>query len=123
MNIIEKISELNVSGFYDPTNGYVILWFYNNKSSKHDIVAYLQNDMTWDVREVDRETSTIYEDREIVEIKHNLLGKYKPGSDFDTVVRKLVSQLFQENEELPDNVTRMIEILKNNSYGHILGNN
>lgn len=122
-NILSKISELNISGYYDVSNGYVVIWMFNSVKSKPDIVAYLQQDMSWDVREVAREVSKIYKDREEVIVYHTSLGEYETGSEFDIVVRKMLDEVIKNSKEIPDAVKKMDEILKRNSYGMILGDN
>ncbi len=60
IELVNKLSELSMIGYLDPSNGYVTVWFYNNeKTEKSDIVAYLMQDMSWDLREIIDESDDI----------------------------------------------------------------
>lgn len=116
--LISNISELNVNGYFDETNGYVTVWFHNNMIDKPDVVAYLKADMCWDVREVISETSAVKKDCEVITVKHNVLGVREQGSTFDVLVRKmLAAQVENEDQQIPESVLKMKEILDNNAYG------
>jgi len=123
MNIISKISELNINAYYEPSNGYVVVWFSNSNIDKSDIVAYLQSDMSWDVREIIKESSTVYTDYEVVKIQHSPLGKYELDSNFDKVVRPMIDKMIESAENIPENVIKVKQILDRHSYNLVFGNN
>jgi hypothetical protein len=122
-DILSKISELNINGYYDSSNGYVVVWFHNSIKDKPDIVAYLQSDMSWDVREVVKETSTIYSDCEVVEMKHSSLGQHLLDSDFDKIVRKMIDAMIEASKDIPEAVVKMKDILDQHSYIPIFESN
>lgn len=116
MNIIEKISELNLNGYYDNSSGYVTVWFHNNLIDKPDIVAYLKQDMSWDIREVISEQSQIQSDRETITIFHNPVGNEIHGSEFDQIIRKMINALVENSKDLTEPIRHMKKILDCNSY-------
>lgn len=121
--IISKISELNINGYFDHSNGYVVVWFHSNTADKSDIVAYLKSDMSWDVREVLSEESKLTADQEIVVIKHKQLSIENSGSTFDLIVRKMLKGLIDaEKGKLPPSISKMKEVLEKNSYGLLVLN-
>ena len=59
LDILSKITELSCLGWLDPSNGHITVSFFNNlKDDKPDMVAYLNQDMSWDLREVLGEINT-----------------------------------------------------------------
>ena len=117
MNIIEKISDLNINGYFDNSNGHVVVWFHNVLSNKPDIVAYLKQNMSWDVREIVSEQSEVFAEYEIITVKHKCLSIEDNGSQFDILVRKMLDSLIKNTEtELPASVKKMKQILDNNNY-------
>ena len=120
IELLNKLSKLTFYGFYDPSKGIVTVHFFNQQEpDKPDIIAYLNKDMSWDVREITDEQSTLYDDREEVVIKHKPIGIEQSGSDFDKFVRvgldALGKQMHGEDAVLEEK-DRMFRILKNNSY-------
>jgi hypothetical protein len=117
--IFNKISKLTFYGFYDPSKGMVTVHFFNEEESKSDIIAYLNSDMSWDVREIISETSMLYGNCEIVTIKHNVLGIQKHGDTFDKFVRtglkKMAEKVHGEDIDLAEK-DKMFKILFSNSY-------
>lgn len=122
--ILGKISNLNITGYYDQSNGFVVVWFHSAISNKADIVAYLKQDMSWDVREVVSEVSHIGPCSETVEIKHNLLGLFEKDSDFDTMIRKMFIKATEKlgDQDTPKPILMMKEILERNSYALVVLN-
>ncbi len=121
--IISKISELNINGYFDHSNGYVVVWFHSNASDKPDIVAYLNANMSWDIREVLSEESVLTSDQETVIIKHKPISTEDSGSIFDLVVRKMLKGLIDaEKGKLPPSISKMKEVLDKNSYGLLVLN-
>jgi len=116
-NLISHISELNINGYFDETNGYVTVWFHNNMVEKPDVVAYLTSDMNWDIREVVSETSKVKSDCEIITVKHNNLGIRESGSQFDIIIRKMLQAQVEGEKQISGPVFKMKEVLDNNSYG------
>ena len=116
--LLKNISNLNITGYYDRSNGYVVVWFHSAVSEKADIVAYLKQDMSWDVREVISEVSRVGECSETVEIKHKLLGMFEKDSDFDTMIRNMFAKTTDklDKQDIPETVSKMKEILDHNSY-------
>lgn len=122
-DIISKISELNLNGYYDHSNGHVTVWFHNNTTDKNDVVAYLKANMSWDVREVVAEQSEILTNKEVITITHKPLSIEEPGSTFDSLVRKMIDSMIENDDnEIPESITKMKEILDNNSYGVMILN-
>ena len=119
--ILNMISNASINGYYDPSLKLVVVWFHNIEDEA-DLVAYLQKDMTWDLRKVKKESSCLYEDKEIVEVLHENIDKFKPDSEFDQVVRKVLNQLIdhslKENVQSP-RLEMMKIVLDNNNYHNV----
>lgn len=122
-DIINRISELNLNVYYEPSNGYVVAWFSNNATNKPDIVAYLQDDMSWDVREITSEISILYSDKEVVEIKHEPLRHEIKGSEFDRIIYSMFGKLIERADFIPPEIKKAKEILDRGSYSLVVGNN
>lgn len=122
LDLMNKLSDMSIMGYYDPSSKMVVAWFYSNEGEKADIVAYLLPTMKWDLREVVEEKSTIETHREVIEIKHNRLGVYDKDSDLDNVLRKALKALIEQNEEDGNDssgLTMMKIVLENNSYYNV----
>lgn len=119
VTLLNKISNLTFVGFYNPAGDLITVHFFNEASDKPDIMAYLQKDMSWDVREVLSEQSTLYPTHEEVVIKHRRVGVESTGSKLDEIIRagleKMARQVHGDDVNLPD-VDKMFEILEKNSY-------
>ncbi len=119
--MIEQISGMELCVFLNPSNSIVTVHFFDrgNKAGKPDIMAYLQRDMSWDVRRVVGETSVLEANREIVSINHESLGIELSGNDFDKFVRagtkQIIESLGKENGIIE--ISEAADILENNSYG------
>jgi len=117
--LLNKISKLAFYGFYDPSKNIITVHFFNEQENKSDVIAYLLNDMSWDVREITNETSTLHNDHESITIFHNCLGLEKINSQFDTFVRlgleKMAKEVHGEDADLTK-IDIMFEIFKKNEY-------
>ena len=67
IEILNMISSASINGYYEPSLGLIVVWFHNIDNDKPDLVAYLQHDMSWDLRRVLEEKSTLHENKEIIE--------------------------------------------------------
>ena len=108
-------------GWLDPSNGLITVSFFNNeRSDKPDMVAFLKQDMSWDLREVLGETSTINETSEVVVINHALVGVFEKDSDFDVLLRKMlksnVDEMRKDDMFIPVAVVDMEKVLRDNRY-------
>jgi len=123
IEILNMISNASINGYYDPSIGFVVVWFHNMGEDKSDLVAYLLPGMNWDLREVVSEKSTLEVDREIIEIKHSPIQVFGKGSEFDKTVRKILNQLIEyslnENEKPSSRLEMMKIVLDNNSYHNV----
>lgn len=117
--LFNKISNLAFHGFYDPSKKLVTVHFFNERENKSDIIAYLLPSMTWDIREIINESSTLYPDCEVVTISHKCIGIENYGSPFDEFVRlgleKLAKKVHGESVNLSQ-IDPMFEILETNEY-------
>lgn len=116
---MNKLAELSIMGYYDPSSKLVVAWFYENEGRKSDLVAYLLPNMHWDLREVIEETSALETDREFIEIKHKCLGMHGPDSDIDNIIRKSLGAIIEQSEKDEINSSNsaiMKIILEKNSY-------
>lgn len=120
VGLLNKLSNLTLYGFYDETKEMITVHFFNkDEVLKNDVIAYLNPDMTWDVREVVKEESVLRPDKEIITMFHNSLGVEQPDSQFDSFVRKGLEGLGRNvHGEEADLATTdiMYKILENNSY-------
>ena len=121
VELLNMIAGASVNGYYDPSLGLVVVWFHNN-DNRADIVSYLLKDMTWDVRKVITEESTLTENKEIVEIHHELIDIFDANSKFDNTIRSLLKQMtdqIDENSKSLDELASMRIILENNTYNSV----
>lgn len=121
IDLLNKISNATIYGYYDPSLKLVTVWFYN--SGKANVVAYLMKDMRWDIREITDERSKLFEDKEIITISHKPIEKQTKNSEFDQVVRSALNKSLEEAEasgkEKSANIELMKIVLDNNSYDNI----
>jgi len=121
LDLMNRLSDASISGYYDPTLKLVVVWFYND--DKPDLVAYLQHDMSWDLREVIGETSTLTDTGETIVVSHQVLDPQPPKSDFDNLVRSAIDRSLEDGikEEAVGSVRleMMKMILDANSYRSI----
>lgn len=111
IEILNMISSASINGYYDPSLGLVVVWFHNIGDNKPDLVAYLLPDMYWDLRRIVNEKSTLHDDKEVIEIIHEIIGKFKKDSSFDQVVRKVLTQVI--NHSIDDGVqSSRLEMMK-----------
>lgn len=117
--ILNKISNLIPHGYYDKSKDMIVVHFFSKNGDKPDVMAYLKRDMSWDIREVVEEKSTLLWDREVVEIHHTPISKCEKGSKFDKMIRDMLIKLEIENTE-DDRPLRernkMFRILEDNKY-------
>lgn len=116
------LTDASINGYYDPSIGLIVVWFHKTNQNEQDAVAYLQKDMTWDLRTIKSEKSALYPDKEIIEVQHNPVDIFKPGSDFDISIRKMLDQLMEhaKNENGSSPGLDMMEIvLSENDYNKI----
>jgi len=119
LNLLSKISKLTFYGYYDPSKKAVTVHFFNESEKKQDIIAYLKKDMSWDVREIVSETSTLESDSEHIVIVHNPLGIYEQGGDFDRFIREGLLRMGQGTHGEDAKLTEkdpMFVVLEDNSY-------
>jgi len=121
LDVLSKLAELSCLGWLDPSNGYVTVSFFNNlKDDKADMVAFLNQDMSWDLREVLGETSTVNETSEVVVINHTLVGVFEMNSEFDVLLRKMlkanVDGMREDDMFIPVAVVSMEKVLRDNRY-------
>ena len=119
VEILNMISNASINGYYDPSLSLVVVWFHNVEDDKADLVAYLTPDMSWDLREVESERSTLSTDREVIIIKHNLIDKFTKNSSFDQTVRKILNQLVDHSIKegnRSSGLDMMKMVLDSNSY-------
>ena len=119
IKLVNKISNMTITGYYDASSKLVVAWFFNSDGDKADLVAYLNPSMSWDLREVISETSVITDDRETVEILHKSLGLHAPGSDIDNILRKSLAALIEgfEDEGVDSPETQLMKnVLEQSSY-------
>ena len=119
IELLNKISTLNFQGYYDPSKQMVAVHFFNSQADKSDIIAFLNRDMSWDVREIISETSTLYADKEIIVVEHKSISTQPKGSDFDNFVRvgieSMDREFFGEEEKDLESKDIVLKIL-NNGY-------
>ena len=117
--LLNRISNLNFYGFYDPSKKLVTVHFFNEKENRPDVIAYLRHDMSWDVREIVEEQSILYDNKEVVTILHEPLGVESAGEAFDEFIRlgltKMAIEMHGEDIKLSE-VDIVFRVFKNNSY-------
>lgn len=120
LSVLEKLSNLTFCGFYDSSKQIITIHFFNKDCEKPDIMAYLNKDMSWDVREVLEENSILYKDCEIITITHKVLSREEKDSVFDKFVRKglisMAEQTYGKDANLIEK-DKIFEVLFNNTYG------
>ena len=109
--IMEKLGNMSLLGYYDEDLKMLCVHFFGDGGRK-DLMAYLKSDYSWDLREVVRETATLYDDKEVVEITHNRLAVYDTNSPFDKMVRSALQKMM-ENEGFKD---EKVENILTNGY-------
>ena len=124
LDILSKITELSCLGWLDPSNGSITVSFFNNeKSDKPDMVAFLNQDMSWDLREIIGESSTVNETSETVVINHSLIGLFEKDSEFDILLRKMLKSNLNTMREddmfIPVAVIDMEKVLRDNKYSNV----
>lgn len=119
IDILNIISQASINGYYDPSLDLIVVWFYNI-DNRSDLVAYLLSDMSWDLREIVDEKSSLYDNKEIVEIIHKPIKKFEKNSVFDKTIRKVLGQIIEHIPEEDENksleLKMMKTILNNNNY-------
>ena len=95
--LVNRLSNLAFCGFYDPSKSMVTVHFFNETNDKPDVIAYLNKDMSWDIREIISEVSCLYENAETITINHNRLGIEEMGSAFDDFVRMGLEKMAREH--------------------------
>lgn len=118
IEVLNMISNASINGYYDPSLGLVVVWFHNIDDDKPDLVAYLKQDMSWDLRKIIEEKSTLYNNKEVIEITHELVNEYKKDSKFDDTVRSVLKQIINHSgEEMVSPKLEMMKlILDTNTY-------
>jgi len=118
IEILNMISSASINGYYEPSLELIVVWFHNIDNDKPDLVAYLQHDMSWDLRKVIEEKSTLLEDKEVIEICHETVGKFEKDSRFDDTVRSILSQIIDHpiSEDAAPKIEMMKMILDSGTY-------
>jgi hypothetical protein len=124
IDLVEKVSNLTFGSFYNKSLECVVVHFFNKDDDKNDIVAYLAQDLTWDVREILDETSELDALKsdgflgEIITISHKQLGIYKKDSNFDVFIRKAIFAMSENEYNLVDD--KVLEVLNNSQINKTL---
>jgi len=120
IELLNKLSGLQVYGYYDISKNMVCVHFFNQKESKPNLIAFLNRDMSWDLREIVSEVSILYDDKEVITVEHKALETQKKDSDFDKLIRSsLIESAKRTHGEDADLEKEdfMFSIL-NNGYKH-----
>lgn len=117
IEILNMISNASINGYYDPSLDLIVVWFYNI-DNRSDFVAYLLSDMSWDLREIVDEKSSLYDDKEVVEIAHKPIKKFEKNSVFDKTIRRVLNQIIEDIPEEDENQSLELKMMKT-----ILNNN
>lgn len=115
---MNKIANSELNGYYDQSLEMIVVYFHKTDDGR-DLVAYLNKNMSWDLREISKESSTLYNDHEEVIIDHNSLGHYAMGTDLDNAIRTVLKNVvahLKENNKSDDNTKLIEKVLANNSY-------
>ena len=117
-DVLSKVSGMTFYGYWDPSKSMVTVHFFGSEE-RPDIIAYLQKDMSWDVREIIAESSTLKNDHEEVIISHRVLEPAQHNDEFDKFVRfgllKMAKEIHGVDVVLSD-LDVMFKVLENNSY-------
>jgi len=117
--ILNRLTNLVPHGYYDVSKDMVVVHFFSDGGNKSDVMAYLKRDMTWDVREVASEKSTLLWDRESIEILHNPIAICEKGGKFDKTLRDLLFKIEAQNttDKRPFRErNKLFQILEDNKY-------
>lgn len=87
LDLLNRISGLDLYGYYEPSKGVVVAHFFGRDNLKPNIIAFLGRDMSWDIREIVKEKSTLLPAKEIVVIEHQPICNQPKDSTFDKLVR------------------------------------
>lgn len=119
--LLNKLSGMTWRYYYNPSLNAVVVHFFND-GSKNDLMAYLLSDMSWDLREVKSELSSLLSDKEVIEINQIKIGLFNKDSSFDKFIRKGIHALFGEAVSVGAKAEEdlAIKILNNNSYAKVL---
>lgn len=119
VEFINKISDLTFGCYFSESLDMIVVHFFNKDADKPDLIAYLKHDMSWDVREITDEHSTLDGLQEFhgetITISHEQLGIYDKESNFSSFMKKSIRQM-SENEGVVTISERIMNILDNNSY-------
>lgn len=119
--ILDLISNSSINGYYDSSLRLIVVWFHS-MDDKSDCVAYLNKNMEWDLREVISEISSLYDDKEIIEITHRPVEVFRKDSEFDKALRRVLENIIKESlEKYPESpgLDMMKVVLDSNSYYNI----
>ena len=119
LDLLNMLSGLTPYGFYEPFKQMVTVHFFSSAHDKPDIIAYLQHDMAWDVREITCEESILLSDHEQIIVSHKLLGIQAKNSDFDKFVRSVLAAAGKEaygKDAILEDSNKMFRVLKDNTY-------
>jgi hypothetical protein len=89
--LVDKLTNLSVLGYYDKDLKMLCAHFFGDEA-KHDLIAYLKPDLTWDLREVLSERTELTDIGATVSITHASLGQFEAGSKFDYFIRATLKQ-------------------------------
>lgn len=125
IDLVNKLSNLTFASYYNPSLNMVVVHFFNKGEDKNDVIAYLNHDMTWDVREIVDESAELDVMKsddflgESITITHERIGIFEQESKFDRFVRTAINSLLekQKEEESLEMIDSCVEIiLRHNSY-------
>lgn len=117
LDLVNKLSNLTMYGYYDPSKDMVVVHFFNKDEQKSDILAYLRKNMSWDVREIVDEKAQLFANKEVIELTHKNLGVFEKDSNFDKFIRTSLMKITNEkNIDVIKEQNKMFRILEENQY-------
>lgn len=118
-DLFNRLANLSFYGYLEPFKKIVTVHFFNEKEDKPDVIAYLKPDMSWDVREITSEESTLSDTAEVITVHHKRISTEPKDSPFDEFVRlglkKMAEQVHGEEVNLAK-IDPVFEVLENDSY-------
>ena len=106
--LLDKLTGLTLLGYYDTDLKLLCVHFFGDQQ-KHDLVAYLKHDLTWDLREVLSESVQLFDDHSTVQIQHSRLGTYAAGTGFDRFIRQALKQLIDQETLVDQKVGEVLD--------------
>ena len=110
--LLERLGTLQIYAFHDTGKDMTTVHFINEDTNKPDLMAYALFNGSWDLREVTDEVSVLEQDCEIITIKHERIGIYPAGSDFDNLLQKAIKEIARaegNSEPITTTVRKLFE--------------